>query len=212
MRYSSEWIGTSLPLLSLNDAVAREQWQMARWPDPILRRPADPVGKEYFSTNILQIACSRLKQTAIREGAVGLAAQQCGVNARIIYLSDIHSISLTRALPSIMINPSIVWRSPEIVAKVWNEQCLVLPPTFTATVLRDSSVDVVYQTIDGEVAKIRLVGEASRCVQHELDHDRGILLTDHVGLEDLENDLMRSIERLGHEERMALAFSRSLND
>ena len=58
--------------------------------------------------------------------------------------------------------------------KVWQEQCLVLPPTFTATVLRDKWVDVQYDSLAALNGKSvqrqtkRLKGEASRCVQHEL--------------------------------------------
>jgi len=120
---------------------------------------------------------------------------------------------------------------------VWTEECLVLPPTFRATVLRDDWIDIEYDflyefrrssssVITGEEVmtpttqgrggtssssmpmKRRFFGEQSRCLQHELDHDRGILITDHVGLEELENDMMRQIETDGHTQRMALAYSR----
>jgi len=54
----------------------------------------------------------------------------------------------------------------------------------------------------------RFFGEQSRCLQHELDHDRGILITDHVGMDELENDSMRMIEAEGHDRRQTLAYSR----
>ena len=92
---------------------------------------------------------------------------------------------------------------------VWNERCLVLPPTLTTTVLLDSIVHVHYETINGNTHTITLHGELARAAQHEMDHDRGILILDHVTLEELETDDMRRIEGYGHDARMALAYARS---
>jgi peptide deformylase len=206
-KYSPTWTGTALPLVSLADAAqsaSSQRWPMGRWPDPILRRSADPVD-DILGSDTLKQACECLRNTAIAEKAVGLAAQQCGVNARIIYLKlgERSNSYLT------MINPRITDRSPETEMRVWRENCLVLPPTFQATVLRDAWVDVAYQDWKGSAwFTVRLRGEAARAAQHEMDHDRGILVTDHVSLDELENDLMRSIEGPGHELRMALAYTR----
>jgi peptide deformylase len=174
---------------------------MGKWPDPILRRSADPVDESYFNSDVLQQTCDILRNTAVAEGAVGLAAQQCGINARIIYLEV---PSYGRNADMILINPKIEDRSPEI--------------TFQATVLRDAWVDVSYYGMEkmGQRQKnstsrriSRLYGEMARAIQHEMDHDRGILVTDHVSLEELESDLMRSIELPGHEQRMQIAYSRN---
>lgn len=213
--YSPEWTGTKLPLLTLQEALQDEnilreygQWRMGRWPDPILRRPATEVDSSWFGSSSLQTACDILARTAQAEGAVGLAAQQCGVDARLVYLE--RTGDLRQSL--VMVNPHIIGRSPESQLRVWEEKCLVLPPTFVATVLRDVWVDIAYTTWQGQQRKLRLYGEASRCAQHELDHDRGILVTDHVGLEELESDLMRLVERVGHDERMQLAYARLVYD
>ena len=186
---------------------------MARWPDPILRRPASEVDPYWFGSSTLKSVCQILQDTAQSEGAVGLAAQQCGLDARIVYVGSPCNLVRSRDTPIVMVNPHIVNRSPETQTRVWDEHCLVLPPTFVATVLRDDWVDVLYWTWQGgKPRQIRLQGEASRCVQHELDHDRGILVTDHVSLEELESDTMRAVERVGHDRRMALAYSRLLDD
>ncbi|GKY95109.1 hypothetical protein MPSEU_000474800 [Mayamaea pseudoterrestris] len=210
--YRSDWKGTSLPLLIVAQAATLNEWTMARWPDPILRRPADPVPNDMFSTEMLRIVCSSLKDTARREKAIGMAAQQCGINARIVFLDEIRLLPLSPPFSIVMINPRIVRRSAEVEMKIWAEHCLVLPPTFVANVLRDANVEIEYQNIDGMWMRIRLSGEAARCAQHELDHDRGILVTDHVGLEDMESDCMRLIEAVGHDERMALAFERRIDE
>ncbi len=109
-------------------------------------------------------------------------------------------------------NPRILERSPEVDMKVWREECLVLPPSFSATVLRDNTVTVQYDNLVGESKKIKLRGEMSRCLQHELDHDRGILITDHVEIGDLESVTMKKIEAVGHDDRMALAYSRFISE
>jgi peptide deformylase len=221
--YSEKWIGTSLPLLDLataveiatplttplttpNDRKPKYRWAMGRWPDPILRRSAESVDLSLLGTDMLQQACDILRNTAIAEGAVGLAAQQCGVNARIVYV-EVPSYGSNSYI--IMINPKIQDRSPETKMLAWRESCLVLPSTFQATILRDAWVDVAYFDWKSKrLNVVRLHGQLARAVQHEMDHDRGILITDHVSLDELENDLMRAIERPAHERRMMIAYSR----
>ncbi|OEU10192.1 peptide deformylase, partial [Fragilariopsis cylindrus CCMP1102] len=176
---------------------------MGKWPDQILRRPANPVDPKMWllgsssSTNnqeqqqqqrlILQKAATILRNTARREGAVGLAAQQCGVDAKMVYLSSSSGTTDTGNNNNelVFINPRIVNRSIETNMNVWTEECLVLPPTFRATVLRDDWIDIEYdfsyefRTSSSLMPmKRRFFGEQSRCLQHELDHDRGILITD----------------------------------
>jgi len=200
--YSDSWTGTALPLLDLLQASQASSWGMGRWPDPILRRPATPVDQTWFGTDALRQTTKLLKDTCRKARAVGLAAQQCGVDARIVHLEPGMS----------MINPKIVDRSDEMDMKVWRERCLVLPPTFVATVLRDNWIDVEYNDWQGNVHKTRLRGELARAAQHEMDHDRGILVLDHVGVDELENAQMRAIEMEGHDMRMALAYSRTIEE
>lgn len=195
-----EWTGTSLPILSIQQASSMDTWNMARWPDPILRRAASPVSPDLFHSSALDRACRLLRQTAADHGAVGLAAEQCGIDARIIVLLG----------QPAMINPTVVWRSPEVQMRVWKEHCLVLPPSFTAEVLRDASIVVEYQDPQGRFHQRRLDGEQARAFQHEFDHDRGILIADHVSLEEM-SDSMRVIEDKGHGTRMQLAYARDVS-
>lgn len=201
--YSSEWTGTNLPILSLEESVDQLHWEMARWPDPSLRRTADTVFEDYFESKTLKTACNRLRDTAIANSAVGLAAQQCGVNARLVYL---------QGQPNVLVNPVVLERSPEASMRVWRETCLVLPPEFRATVLRDDWVTVQFQDWKGRSIRRSFHGETSRALQHEMDHDRGILITDHIEEGEMANDLMRMIERNGHEHRMRRAFERYVTE
>ena len=172
--------------------------------DPVLRRPASSVDSSWFGTETLRRTTELLRQTCLKAKAVGLAAQQCGVDARIVHLEEPQRIS--------MVNPKIVNRSAETNMKVWQERCLVLPPTFVATVLRDDWIDVEYYDWKGDLHRTRLRGETARAAQHEMDHDRGILVLDHVGMDEMENGLMRAIETEGHDIRMALAYSRAVEE
>ena len=215
--YSNDWTGTNLKVLSMSDATNSVNiqtsngvpvWTMGRWPDPVLRRSAQTVGSEWMNTNELNQVCELLRNTAMHNSAVGLAAQQCGVNARIIYVEQANNKKQSYWM---FINPRIVERSDEVDMKVWQEECLVLPPSFRATVLRDAWVTVRFQHPDGTLDKVKLQGEAARALQHEYDHDRGILITDHIDFGEMESDRMRQIEFDGHSRRMRIAYSRSLD-
>jgi peptide deformylase len=227
--YSEEWTGTSLDLLSFQQAASLGNdpsniFMMGKWPDPILRRPASTVNFADLSSSSavalslqsLEKIGESLRRTARFNGAVGLAAQQCAIDISMIFLDDPKILAKSDKLllnkidrgGLFLVNPRILARSPEVDMQVWNEECLVLPPTFRATVLRDAQVLVQYENLSGKTQNIQLQGELARAFQHELDHDRGILITDHVGLDELENDTMRSVERQGHDRRQVMAYDR----
>jgi peptide deformylase len=189
-----------------------------------------------------------LRNTAIREGAVGLAAQQCGLDISLIYIDgtsmgayddddDDGSPSSRRTTSRrarrggvrngiFLANPRIVDRSSESDMLVWTEECLVLPPEFRATLLRDAEVIIEYESIiyddlddapAGTTRRISLRGELARCAQHEIDHDMGILIVDHVSLDELlvgtnGATAMADIENWDgmHDVRMMRAYSRDV--
>ena len=148
-----------------------------------------------------------------------------GIDASLIFLDELESKNKYRKKflsvkdnennmdtgGLILCNPRIIARSPEIEMRVWTEECLVLPPKFTATLLRDNTILVQYENLEGITKNKFLSGELARALQHEMDHDRGILIVDHVNLDDLETIAMKEIERLGHDDRMEIAYSRYLD-
>ena len=264
-----DWKGTSLTVVSTEDAAALlgsadGTLPMGLWPDPALRRPASAVPRSLIGAPSLRSVAYALRRTARAEGAVGLAAQQCGVDASLVWLDDDGPVSsdypalgvrarLDRLLKGerfeteinavvgegripvksrgggekdrggdgvsdaggglFLVNPRIISRSPEMEMRIWTERCLVLPPSFEATVLRDSEVLVEYDTFGGTTERIELRGELARAVQHEMDHDRGILITDHVSLDEMEggsDGIMALLEGEGHAKRMARAYERAV--
>ena len=225
------WQGTTLEILSLDEAFElsiqnggnTEVFPFAHWPDPILRRQASRLaipsaGGQQDTSQLLtklQSVARTLQRTARKQGAVGLAAQQCGLDVSLVYLQ---SPNKNPAQDTFFLNPRIVHRSPERDMRVWKEECLVLPPSFRATLLRDASVTVEYEALfsssQGTIRpfstqQITLTGELARAVQHEMNHDVGILIVDHVGLDELPPS-MQKYEREGHSDRMDAAFRRDI--
>ena len=93
--------------------------------------------------------------------------------------------------------------------RVWTERCLVLPPSIEVTTLRDATIVVQYQTLSGEYQTKTLKGEPARALQHEMDHDRGILLLDHLStLNDMPLPYMTDLELNGFSQRQILAYER----
>ena len=252
-RYRDDWTGSNLRLLSISDAASLVtssssdhdvlQLEMGRWPDPILRRPANPIPWKMLGTEQLKVVGHALRKTARAEGAVGLAAQQCGVDGRMLWIDTSSEVDKRPTSTSkrkmmrgnkgaaqvgegmstnqnddddddeglFLINPRITWRSSEIEMLPWTETCLVLPKFFSATVLRDASISVEYETLQGETKSISLDRELARCVQHEMDHDRGVLIVDHIDLDEMEGT-MAMIERKNHPLRMASAYERYISE
>eukprot|EP00956_Cyclotella_meneghiniana_P027476 scaffold61599_cov72-Cyclotella_meneghiniana.AAC.3 len=237
------WQGTALNSMTLKEAASFIGQQsshpilpMGRWPDPILRKIASPVPLSVLQSadqleQLRQVAMA-LQNTARKEGAVGLAAQQCGIDLSMIFIDGVKEmregkntkgpiigegkvlIQTSKDAGIVMINPRIIQRSPESAMMVWTEECLVLPPEFRATLLRDASIIVEYETLDeGFTKQITLTGELARCAQHEMDHDRGVLIVDHVGLEELPV-FISSIENADkmHQARVDRAYQRYLSE
>ena len=226
--------GTSLPLLSLDDAYQYALsvqttgespgiFPCAQYPDPLLRRPAsripipaNPDEQASLLTKIQAIA-QTLARTAQTKKAVGLAAQQCGIDVSLVYLQTKKGQAKNSDGGIFLLNPRIVDRSPEEDMRIWNEECLVLPPSFRATLLRDAVVTVEYETIFTNsrrkdylsTQQITLQGELARAAQHEMQHDEGLLIVDHVDLAELP-PFMQEIESDHHRKRMQRAFSREL--
>lgn len=235
------WKGTSLPLMSPEDAATylrrsdQRSFPMARWPDPVLRIPSVPT-PENLDPDDLRLIANALRNTCRANEAVGLASQQCGVHMSLIYLDDVTVVdndnnnrrSSHRFLRNItnnnnnkglfLVNPRMLKRSAEPLMQIWTESCLVLPPSFQATVLRDGEVLVEAEDVwTRDTFQVWLKGDAARTLQHECDHDRGILITDHVDLSDLTfrqiittgyKYNMKDIEGPGHYDRQRMAYDR----
>ncbi len=76
--YSADWVGTSLRTLTLKEAaeVPSNDFKMGKWPDPILRETAHRINYNLMGSDALKAVAVKLRRTARKNRAVGLAAQQ----------------------------------------------------------------------------------------------------------------------------------------
>ncbi|CAK0877308.1 unnamed protein product, partial [Prorocentrum cordatum] len=180
---------------------AERRLEMGRYPDPVLRRSAAPVAA--FGSD-LRLLVGALASAARAEGAVGLAASQVGVDARVIVLDP---GVLDAGTPPVLVNPRIVSRTPEDDMRWWRERCLVLPDDVLVTLMRD---------LGGRPFSRPLRGEAARALQHELDHLNGVLIVDHAtdpaDLRSAAFPELLPLEAADHERRQAVAFARAVED
>lgn len=160
-----EWQGTELRLVSVHEAAAQESLSFARYPDPVLREAGQAVQR--FDDDLAKTV-RKLQAARKREGAVGLAATQCGVDAKIVVLDD----------DTVFVNPEIIKRND--IVDCWIETCLVLPPDVSVETLRLRDIDVRARDLRGRPFATTLTGEKARAMQHEMDHARGILIIDHA--------------------------------
>ena len=141
------------------------------FPDPILRKPAQPVPPAREVRGFIE----RLVETMYAQpSGIGIAAPQVGESWRIIAM-DLSPRDSSKSL-EIMINPVIIRRSGEVTSR---EGCMSLPD-YTANVRRSERVTVVWFDEKGSRRKRMFHGIEGMCVQHEIDHLEGKLILDRV--------------------------------
>ena len=128
--------------------------------------PKDQIKSETYS----QIGSSML-EILRRKGGIGLSANQVGLPFNMCVV-ELHTSS-----PMIMLNPRIIDRSTETM--VSEEGCLSLPGA-GLKVERYAKVTVEYEDVTGETQTEEASGLLSACLQHEIDHLKGILMINRV--------------------------------
>jgi peptide deformylase len=101
--------------------------------------------------------------------AKGLSAPQVGDPSRILVLGREDG-------PEIFINPFICSKASFGLVE---ESCLSVPGV-VVNVLRATRIRVTAQDLNGERFVRQLRDIEAVCLQHELDHLNGVLLTDHM--------------------------------
>jgi peptide deformylase len=141
-------------------------------PDPRLKLKARRVDKVDATVRKLM---DDMLETMYAAPGIGLAAPQVGDAVQVIVL-DVARDGEPRQ-PLRMANPDIVWASDERVPA--EEGCLSLPDQF-AEVTRPAEVKVRYLDHENEIRELHAKGLLAVCVQHEMDHLRGVLFVDHI--------------------------------
>ena len=158
--------------------------------DPVLRRPAEPVGPSDLRTSKLRLLIAQMRATMEAAPGVGLAAPQVGVPIQLAVLHDgperwgqltegeraareRHGLEFT-----VLINPALRPAGDGDTVSFY-EGCLSVPG-LTGVVARHRAVRVEALDEHGQPVDRVFSGWAARIVQHEVDHLRGRLYLDRV--------------------------------
>lgn len=150
------------------------EFDLTYYPNPVLRKPAEPV--EAFDSELEDIVGAMFRRMYASNG-VGLAAPQVGLKKRILVLN--HTGEKDDELT--LVNVEIVERSGP--KTLFEEGCLSFPGIF-AEVERPDRCRVKAFDVQGNEIEREFEGFQSRVVQHEYDHLEGILLVDRMSTAD----------------------------
>jgi len=141
-----------------------------KYPDPILKKKTERVSE---ITNETKKLIQDMKETMEKNQGVGLAANQVGIDERIIVVK-------TGTKPGdflALVNPRILEKSRKI--EMGEEGCLSIPGLFL-NIKRAKKIEIEGIKEDGEKIKIEAEGLLARIFQHEIDHIEGILIIDRL--------------------------------
>jgi len=140
------------------------------YPDPRLKRIAKPVTT--VDDDIRQLVAD-MAQTMYGAPGVGLAATQVDVHKQIIVID----ISDARDDLHVFINPRVVTASNTCILS--EEGCLSVPGVYE-NVERPDRVVVAALDAQGQPFELDARGLLAVCIQHEMDHLRGIMFVDYL--------------------------------
>jgi peptide deformylase len=140
------------------------------YPDPRLHTVAQPVS--VIDERIKTLTRDML-ETMYDANGIGLAASQINVHERVIVID----VSENRDQPMVLINPELVWTSPE--THLNEEGCLSVPGIYDG-VTRFNAVHCKALDGDGNSRVIEADGLLAVCIQHEMDHLMGKVFVEYL--------------------------------
>ena len=146
------------------------QLTILRFPDPRLHTVAKPVVN--VDSRVRELADAML-QTMYQAEGIGLAATQVDVHEQLLVID----LSETRDQPIVLINPEILWASPE--TRIGDEGCLSVPGVYDG-VERSLAVKVAALDLDGKSRVVDAEGMLAVCIQHEMDHLMGKVFVEYL--------------------------------
>jgi len=152
--------------------------------DPVLRKVADDIDKDYPKLNDL---IANMWETMYNASGVGLAAPQIGLPIRI-FLVDTTPFSGDEDLTEdeqkqldgfkrVFINATIEEETGDEWA--FNEGCLSIPDV-REDVSRKGTIRITYLDENFKEQEETFDGLLARVIQHEYDHIEGVLFTDKL--------------------------------
>jgi peptide deformylase len=140
------------------------------YPDPKLHTVAKPVAA--VDARIKTLVADML-ETMYEAKGIGLAATQINVHERVIVID----VSEERDQPMVLINPELVWTSPE--THLNEEGCLSVPGIYDG-VTRFNAVHAKAQDLSGQPRVIEATDLLAVCIQHEMDHLMGKVFVEYL--------------------------------
>jgi peptide deformylase len=143
-----------------------------RYPDPRLHKVARPVATV---DERIRTLVDDMLETMYDANGIGLAATQVDVHEQVVVIDT----SEERDQPMVLVNPQIVWASPERLKG--DEGCLSVPGIYDG-VERASAVKVSALDRDGQPRTIEADGLLAVCIQHEMDHLKGKVFVEYLSM------------------------------
>ncbi len=158
-------------------------------PNPLLRQPSLKVAE--VDDNIRQLIRDMF-DTMYDAPGIGLAAVQVGEPLAVIVMDTANREEGEEPRPLALINPEVVWASEQ--KATWQEGCLSVPDIYDE-VERPAEVRVRYLDENGQEQERHFTGLDAICVQHEIDHTKGILFIDYLSRLKRERYLKKVIKK-----------------
>ena len=141
-------------------------------PNPILKQVSKPVDAVTDETRKLM---DDMLETMYAAPGIGLAAIQIGVPLNVIVMD----LARDGEPPQVkyFVNPAILDDVEEL--NLYEEGCLSVPDVFD-TVERPERVQLTYLDYNGARVTEWCEGLYATCIQHEMDHLKGIVFIDYL--------------------------------
>jgi peptide deformylase len=141
-------------------------------PNPVLKQVSTPV--EQVDDDLRRLMDDML-ETMYAAPGIGLAAIQVGVPKQVIVMDLARQGEPPE--PRYFVNPEILWASEETAP--YEEGCLSVPEIYDE-VDRPARVKLRYLDYHGKEVTEDAEGLFAVCIQHEMDHLKGVLFIDHL--------------------------------
>ena len=166
------------------EAVENPPLEIFKLGSETLRTQAKRISK--VDSNIRDLAKDMLQSMYSAKG-IGLAGPQVGISKELLVI-DIN-FEDSAAEPLILINPEITAFGSTL--NTYEEGCLSIPGVYL-NVVRPSTIKLKFRDEMGRPRKMNADGLLARCIQHEVDHLKGVLFVDRVTTtEELKKELTK---------------------
>lgn len=165
-----------------NIKILDEKEKILRTISKEVKFPLDEETKNLIYDAIKYLEMSQDEDIALEydlRAGMGLAFIQMGIPKRIFVIAN-KDEDTGKFEEHIIINPTIIAQSEELVYVGEGEGCLSVNRPVDGIIPRHARITVKYNDIDGKEKTVRVREDISIAFQHEIDHLDGILFVDKI--------------------------------